>query len=65
MALEGWEITVPVSSRLAAEQDSQTMKATCPGLREGLLVVPYKLKEGHPPSHSFAEQAKWLSRIQE
>ncbi|XP_040120746.1 putative Polycomb group protein ASXL3 [Oryx dammah] len=58
VALEGGDHGSSFIAASAAEQDSQTMKATCPGLREGLLVVPDKLKEGHPPSHSFAEQAR-------
>ncbi|KAB0396472.1 hypothetical protein E2I00_012383 [Balaenoptera physalus] len=45
----------------AAKQDSQTMQATCSGLREGPLVVPDKLNAGTPLSHSFAEQARGIT----
>uniref|UniRef100_A0A8D1FGY9 ASXL transcriptional regulator 3 n=1 Tax=Sus scrofa TaxID=9823 RepID=A0A8D1FGY9_PIG len=42
----------------AAKQDGQMMQATCSSLRDVPLVVPDKLREGTPPSNSFAEQAR-------
>uniref|UniRef100_A0A8C9DZ99 ASXL transcriptional regulator 3 n=2 Tax=Phocoena sinus TaxID=42100 RepID=A0A8C9DZ99_PHOSS len=61
VASEGGDHGPSFIAASAAKQDSPTMQATCPGLREGPLVVPDNLNAGTPLSLSFAEQAHGIT----